>query len=218
MAKGSQSDGYLDLPAHALGDEPALGHLEDSDLPTFQSIYRDRRAHTPRSKMVRAAVLAAVLSGPFAILGALFGTGGALSTVVLVVILAPLVEEMLKVAGVLYLTEVRPWLVLSAPALVIIALCSGLVFAAIENGFYLGVITEDPTPEIVRWRWTFGPLIHGSGSLLAGIGVARMWFALDVHGRRPDFKVAAPWIITAAVLHGAYTAFAVWLELFGGGV
>lgn len=218
MAGKRRSDGYLDLPAHALGDEPALAYLENRELPTFQSIYRERRAATSRSTMLRAAVLAAVLSGPFAILGALFGTGGALSAVVLVVLFAPLVEEMLKVAGVLYLAEVRPWLVPSATALVIIALCSGLVFAAIENGFYLGVLIEDPSSEIVRWRWTFGPVIHGTGSILAGIGVARMWHSLHAHDRRPDFKVAAPWIIAATLVHGGYNAFATWLELFGGGV
>jgi hypothetical protein len=218
MARRGRSDGYLDLPAHALGDEPALAHLQDSHLPTYQSIYRERRAATSRSTMLRAAVLAATLSGPFAILGAFFGTGGALSAIVLVVLFAPLVEEMLKVAGVLYLTEVRPWLVPSAAALVIIALCSGLVFAAIENGFYLGVIIDDPSAEIVRWRWTFGPLIHGTGSLLAGIGVARMWHSLHAHDRRPDFKVAVPWVIAATLIHGGYNAFAVWLELVGGGI
>lgn len=218
MARRVKTDGYLDLPAHALGDEPALAHLQDSHLPTYQSIYRARRAATSRSTMLQAAVLAAILSGPFAVLGALFGTGGTLSGVILVVVFAPLVEEMLKVAGVLYLTEVRPWLVSSATALVIIALCSGLVFAAIENGFYLGVIIEDPSSEIVRWRWTFGPLIHGSGSLLAGIGVARMWHTLHAYDRRPDFKVAVPWIIAATLIHGGYNAFAVWLELFGGGI
>ena len=168
--------------------------------------------------MLRAAVLAAVLSGPFAILGALIGTGGALSVVFLVVVMAPLVEEMLKIAGPLYLAEVRPWLVPSARSLVLIAVCSGLVFAAIENLFYLEVIIADPTAEIIRWRWTFGPLVHGIGSLVAGIGVARMWHFLDVHNRRPDFKVAAPWIVAAAILHGGYNLFAVWLELFGGGV
>ena len=137
---------------------------------------------------------------------------------VLVVIVAPLAEEMLKVAGVLYLTEVRPWLVPSAVSLVVIAIFSGLVFASIENVFYLEVIIADPTPEIVRWRWTFGPIVHGTGSLVAGIGVARTWHSLDAHNRRPDFKVAAPWIVAAAILHGSYNLFAVWLELFGGGI
>ena len=92
-------DDYLNLPAHALGDEPALAYLGDADLPTFESIYRSRRAATPRSRMLLAAALAAVLSGPFVILGALVGTGGVLSVVLLVVVVAPLVEEMLKVAG-----------------------------------------------------------------------------------------------------------------------
>jgi RsiW-degrading membrane proteinase PrsW (M82 family) len=212
-------DDYLDLPAHALGDEPALAHLADANLPTFESIYRSRRAATPRSKMLLAAALAAFLSGPFAILGALISPEGVLgSVVILVVVFAPVIEEMLKVAGALYLAEVRPWLVPSAAALVVVAVCSGLVFAAIENAIYLGVIIGDPTPEIVRWRWTFGPLVHGSGSLLAGIGVARMWRTLDGQGGRPVFGVAAPWIIAATVLHGGYNLFATWLELFGGGV
>jgi RsiW-degrading membrane proteinase PrsW (M82 family) len=162
--------------------------------------------------------LAAVLSGPFAILGALIGSEGALSVVVLVVVFAPLVEEMLKVAGILYLAEVRPWLVPSATALVVVAVCSGLVFAAIENWLYLSVVIEDPTTEIIRWRWTFGPLVHGTGSLLAGIGVARMWRMLPNRGLRPDFKVAVGWIIAATIVHGGYNLFATWLELYGGGV
>ncbi len=214
-----EPDDYLDLPAHALGDEPALAHLVDADLPTFQSIYRARREATPPSKRLRAALAAAVLSGPFAVLGALIGPGGALaSAVILVVVFAPLVEEMLKVAGALYLTEVRPWLVPSAAALLGVAVCSGLVFAVIENGIYLGVIIEDATPEVVRWRWIFGPLVHGTGSLVAGVGVARMWRELEVSGRRPDFQMAAPWIIAATVLHGGYNLVVTWLEVFGGGV
>lgn len=213
-----KTDDYLQLPAHALGDEPALAHLGDANLPTYESIYRSRRATTPRSTMLLAMGLAAMLSGPFAILGALIGSGGALSVVILVVVFAPLVEEMLKVAGILYLAEVRPWLVPSATALVIVAVCSGLVFAAIENWLYLSVIIDDPTAEIVRWRWTFGPLVHGTGSLLAGIGVARMWRMLPTRGLRPDFKVAAGWIIAATIVHGGYNLFATWLELYGGGV
>ena len=211
-------DEYLKLPAHAMGDEPALAYLHDATLPTYESIYRSRRAATSRSTMLLALVLAAVLSGPFAILGALIGSEGALSVVILVVVFAPLIEEMLKVAGILYLAEVRPWLVPSATALVVVALCSGLVFAAIENWLYLAVIIEDPTAEIIRWRWTFGPLVHGTGSLLAGIGVARMWRMLPIQGRRPDFKVAAGWIIAATIVHGGYNLFATWLDLYGGGV
>lgn len=213
-----EPDDYLELPAHAMGDEPALAHLVDAGLPTFESIYRSRRAATPRSKMLLAMALAALLSGPFAIFGALIGSGGAFSVIILVVVLGPLVEEMLKVAGILYLTEVRPWLVPSALALVVVAVCSGLVFASIENWIYLGVIIEDPTSEIVRWRWTFGPLVHGTGSLLAGIGVARMWRMLPGNGLRPDFKAAAGWIIAATIFHGGYNLFATWLELYGGGI
>ncbi len=213
-----ENDDYLGLPAHALGDEPALAHLAGSDLPTFGSIYRSRRAATPRSAMVAAAIVAAVVSGPFAVVGALTGPGGALSAVVLVVVVAPLVEEVLKAAGALYLAEVRPWLVHSAVALVIVTVCSGLVFAAIENAMYLWVYIEDPTPEVIRWRWIFGPLVHGTGSLLAGIGAARMWLRLHSGANRPEFTVAMPWVIAAAVVHGGYNAFATWLELFGGGV
>jgi RsiW-degrading membrane proteinase PrsW (M82 family) len=218
MARAPKPDDYLNLPAHALGDEPALGHLADTGLPTFGSIYRDRRAATPNSRMWLAAVVAALLSGPFAIIGALLGPGGVVSALILVVVIGPLVEEVMKVAGALYLAEVRPWLVPSAATLIFVAVCSGLVFAAVENGFYLWLIIDDPSPEIIRWRWTFGPIIHGAGSLLAGIGVARMWERLDSSGNRSDPAVALPWILTGAAIHGAYNLFATWLELFGGGI
>ena len=101
MARAPKPDDYLELPAHALGDEPALAHLTGTGLPTFRSIYLAQRRSTPRSRMYLAAAIAAVASGPFAIVGALTGTGVALSAFVIIVVFAPLVEEMLKVAGAL---------------------------------------------------------------------------------------------------------------------
>lgn len=218
MARAPKPDDYLELPAHALGDEPALAHLTGTGLPTFRSIYLAQRRSTPRSRMYLAAAIAAVASGPFAIVGALTGTGVALSAFVIIVVFAPLVEEMLKVAGALYLAEVRPWLVPSGAALVAVAVTSALVFAAIENAAYLWIYIDDPTPEIVRWRWVFGPLVHGTGSLLAGIRVARMWRVFDAGAPRPTFSVAAPWIIAGFIVHAGYNLFATWLEVFGGGV
>ena len=93
----------------------------------------------------------------------------------------------------------------------------GLVFAAIENGVYLSVYLDDPTPEVVRWRWVFGPLVHGSGSLLAGIGIARMWSEIHRTARRPRFTVAVPWFIAAMVVHGGYNAAVTVWKLTGGG-
>jgi RsiW-degrading membrane proteinase PrsW (M82 family) len=152
------------------------------------------------------------------VLGAFFAGGGSLSLLIVVAVVAPVAEEVLKAAGALFLAEQRPWLVPAAWTLVAVTAVAGLVFAAIENAVYLWVYIDDPTPEVIRWRWVFGPLVHGTGSLLAGIGVARMWADVDRRAVPPRFTLAAPWLVAAMIVHGFYNgAVTIW-ELAGGGI
>ena len=92
-------------------------------------------------------------------------SGAGFGFLVLVLVVGPLIEELVKGAAVIHLVERRPHLVLSASVLVGIGLASGLVFAALENVWYLVVLVDDPSESLVLWRWTFGPLIHGTGSV-----------------------------------------------------
>lgn len=92
---------------------------------------------------------------------------------------------------------------------------SGMFFASVENWLYLQVFIDAPSEQIVRWRWVFGPLVHGSGSLLVGLGAARLWRRTHISDRRPGIGAAEPFIIAAAILHGSYNLTAIILEATG---
>lgn len=197
-------------PADA-ANEPALawrrGHAEGGHA------FAERWRATPSRRKWAAMGLAAVLSGPFAIASAMWQNSTAMApSVLLIVVLAPVIEETVKIAGAAYMAEQRPWLVPRPSALALVAVFSGLTFAVVENLWYLWVLIPHPTDHIVAWRWVFGPLVHGAGSLTAGIGVATMWSKALRSGRSPSFSDVQPWLITAAVWHGAYNLFAVFLE------
>ena len=209
--------GRGDEPIHweATGEEPALRWTDRSDLPTFRSIYEERSHATSPSQQWRAVLLATLVAGPFAILGAFMGAGGTASLAIVLVVatLGPLAEEMLKASGALYLVEQKPWLVPGSWVLPLITLAAGLVFAVIENLVYLNIYIPDPTPEIVRWRWIAGPLLHGGASLIAGFGIRRMWMITHRDRTAPRLRHAAPYLIAAVVVHGLYNLLVTVLEL-----
>jgi len=216
--QGIESAGSAsDEPNHweATGEEPALRWTGRTDLPTFGSIYRERLSNTTESSRWIAAGLAAVVAGPFAILGALLGAGGTASFAFLLVAIAfgPLAEEVLKASGALYLAEQRPWLVPAGWVLPLVTLVAGLVFASIENLVYLNIYISDPTQEIIRWRWIAGPLLHGTTSFIAGLGVRRMWIITNREHHVPRMRHAAPYLIAAVVVHGLYNLTVTLLEI-----
>lgn len=198
-------------------DEAALAHHgRDRGGRTWADEVARRRAETTDATRWSAIALAVVLAGPAAVIGAFVGTlvnggGFTIGIVFAVVVIGPAIEEIVKIAGALHLVERRPWLVPSAWTLPAIALAAGLVFAAIENLIYLNVYIPDPSAEIARFRWIAGPLLHGSASLLAGIGVMRQFQAQQAsHDARAIEDVGRteaarwPWFVAAWVLHGGY--------------
>lgn len=210
FARWVNTDPVSDSPD--LADEPALRWRDD--LPPRR--VEDRRESTPRWRRWLAVAAGALIAGPFAILGALFfnSTAG-VAGVLLVVVVGPVVEESMKGFAAIFMAEFRPWLVPAAAALVGMTVVSGLVFAVVENFWYLEVLIDDPSARITTVRWIFGPLVHGVGALLVGIGAARMWRRSIASGRRADFNVVRPWIVGAAIWHGGYNALATVLELTG---
>ena len=185
-------------------DEPALAWLGGT-----LAARDDAWAPAVPWRRAAAAVVAAVAAGPFAVVSALVlnsTTGLGFGALVLVVVIGPLTEELVKGAAAIHLVERRPHLVASGWVLVVIGLVSGLVFAALENVWYLVVLVDEPSRELVTWRWLFGPLVHGTGSLLVGIGAARAWRAAEPERAWPEFATIRPWIAAAAVVHGTANA------------
>jgi RsiW-degrading membrane proteinase PrsW (M82 family) len=197
-----------------LADEPALRWR--ADLPAGAETVWQRRDETPPTRRWAAVLAIALSSGPFAVAAAMVRnslSGAAL--VVLLVAVGPLIEEIVKGAGALFLAEQRPWLVPAAWTLPVVTCLSGLVFASIENWWYLEVLIDEPSRQIVRWRWVFGPIVHGTGSLIVGLGAARLWRIAMTTGRRAAFETAQPFIVTAAVFHGLYNGVALILTVLG---
>ena len=196
-----------------LADEPALAWLGGTLAG------RDD-AWTPAApwRQAAAAVAAAFAAGPFAVVSALvLNSTSALGfgALILIVVIGPLTEELVKGAAAIHLVERRPHLVASGWVLVVIGLVSGLVFAALENVWYLVILVDEPSRELVRWRWVFGPLVHGTGSVLVGIGAARAWRAAEPKRAWPEFATIRPWIVAAAVVHGTANAASLVLSALG---
>lgn len=196
-------------------DEPVLADVA-SNMRSYADDYEEQRAATPQWRRWLVAAGAVFVAGPLGVLGAFLGafaSVGSLPVVVFaVVLIGPAVEEFVKAASGFYLAEQRPWLVPSGWVLVLIVVAGGLGFAVIENWIYLTIYIEDPSEAIIRWRWIFGPLIHGSASLLAGIGVRKVWQTAHDSGTRPNAHLAFWWFVAAVALHGTYNAGAVILE------
>lgn len=199
-----------------VGDEP--GVPVHAPIPSYQDFYVSQRGSTAPAKRLLAMVAAIVFSGLAAIAGTFLGSGTASAGflgIIAVVTLGPAIEEVMKIAGILYLAERRPWLIPSWHWLILIAATSGLVFAAIENLLYINVYFPNEAADFATMRWILGPTLHITTALISSIGVARMWRNTHDQGHPPNMAIARPFLITAAVVHALYNLFAVLAEAFG---
>jgi RsiW-degrading membrane proteinase PrsW (M82 family) len=188
------------------------------DAPIYGRWLKESRDRTAESTTWIVTVALAILAGPWAVLGAIFGFQDASSGLFLVVIFGPVMEEVLKVSAPLIVVERRPSFFSSPAQLLICAFMSGLAFAAIENVLYLEVYIPDPEPGIILWRWTACVALHSGCSLIAGFGIARVWRDVWERLDRPRLQLAAPFVVAAAAIHGIYNASATaWTVIQHGG-
>jgi hypothetical protein len=207
----SQAD---ELSQHSVWDEPALtgGPAPPPEAVTYASWLTRRRAATDSAATWWTTFWAALAAGPWAILGAIMGGQGAALPVMLVLI-GPLTEEVMKIGTALLVVETRPFLFRSRSQVLLCAVAGGLVFATIENVLYLTVYIASPSADIILWRWTVCVALHTSCSFIAGLGVARVWSRTWRDLSRPRLEGSFPFLIAAVVVHGAYNGMALLFEL-----
>jgi hypothetical protein len=187
---------------------PECGH---NDAMTYAQWLADAQARVTNAQSWIIAAVLALLGGPLAVVGTLWAMGDALA----IIIVGPTAEEILKVVAVVMLVEIRPHLIRFAVQIPLIAIGSAVGFAVIENLLYLNVYIPNPPPGLVLWRWTICIALHVGCTAIASIGVLRAWKAGNAAGKPPDATAILPWLVAAIILHGAYNAFAVALELTG---
>lgn len=223
---GLQPDvGHLaadDLAEHSVWDEPGVSPELAGKAPVGAATYAawlgERRAAATKGRSWAVTLLTALVAGPLAILGTFLGgssSGVALGAtgIMGVVVFGPLLEEVMKNASALWIVESRPYLFSSRCQIAICTLASGAVFAVMENLLYLHVYVSDPSPQLVRWRWTVCVALHMGCALVAGLGTMRIWQNTMQSLARPHLSQGAPYLAAAIVLHGTYNALATLLEL-----
>lgn len=206
-----EKTGEEEALAHGIWEEPALREAaRAAGGPSYAGWLAAGVARTGLARSWAITALLALVAGPWAIL-ATFLQGGAGSGgfgLVLLVVVGPLVEEVLKISAALMAVERRPYLFKSGAQILAGALASGLVFAAIENVIYLKVYVSDPPATLVAWRWSVCVALHAGCSLVAGLGVRKVWMTSMREGSRPSPPLASGYLTLAALIHGAYNLFA----------
>lgn len=213
---GLQQAGSSPDAENSVWDEPGLSKELAGDVPqdaiTWFAWYQDQviRTSAAKSWLVTAAI--AFVSGICAIGGALILQPSLQGSFVLAVIAAPITEEIMKIALAIWVVEKCPWLFKSSVQILVCGLAAGLAFAAIENLVYLHIYIDDPPASLVRWRWTICVLLHTGCSVIASLGVVKIWQQFQIHKRLPALVDGATWLTVAMCVHGAYNLSAIVME------
>lgn len=212
-----------DSVEHTVWDEPALSGDLSGPPPEGQLTYarwlEKQIAATSEADAWRTTLLVALAAGPWGVVGAMWSqmTAGsvAFSGMLAAVILAPVTEEITKVAAALWVVEKRPFRFKRKSQILLCAAAGGLIFAAIENVIYLAVYNPGGGPAYAAWRWIVCTALHVTCSTITGVGLAQIWHDAITGRRRPELAIGMPMFTVAMVLHGLYNAAATLAEVSG---
>jgi RsiW-degrading membrane proteinase PrsW (M82 family) len=162
-----------------------------------------------------------VLALYFAIAGGMLGIVGAFveelrsgGSALLIIFSAPVIEEVLKPAGI-YLFLVRwPHALRNQLQLASLTAVSGLTFGLVESAVYVTLYFPDESQGFFVYRFTVTVALHAVASFIAGLGVNPGlvdWAA----GRTPFPRTTLVAFGVAIALHAAYNTTALALGLSG---
>lgn len=168
----------------------------------------DKRAKCTLSGNLAVTLLAALAAGPLAIVGVFMTGRQTIFAILYGVLFAPVIEELLKQSGMIFLLEKKPYRLFSGWQFIIAAIISAALFSTIENLIYIHVYVDpkslnDPL-AFACFRWTVCMLLHISCSVIASLGLIRVWKRQLMDGRAADLAHAFVPFAAAMVLHGAY--------------
>ncbi len=208
-----QQPGELEQLRDSVTAEPALPQYADASEWNRWLAAR-RQQCTPLGDMA-VTLAVALLSGPFAILGAMLsGRQGAVG-LLYVVVFAPVVEELLKQSGMTYLLEQKPYRVFATWQFLFAGAAAGLSFGAIENLVYIYVYAPGTVRDIenfAAFRWAVCVPVHVVCAMVASLGLARAWKRQSRQGGPVELTAAFGWFIAAMVLHGSYNLAATFIK------
>ena len=194
-------------------DEPTysveLGGQVPENALTYEKFLAEQLEATSAFESWFATGVIAAFSGILAIAGAFLSESsnfGFSSTVefIAIAVFAPVIEEVMKTALLLWGVEQKPYLFRSPSQLMLAGAISGLVFAAVENVIYLTVYIEKPDLFIILWRWTVCVGLHTTTTLIATIGLVKIWRRVMRTGQFAKAEIGARYLLIAILVHGVY--------------
>jgi RsiW-degrading membrane proteinase PrsW (M82 family) len=196
----------LEAMRDSLAGEPALSqHYDPAEWTRW---IREKRARCTTLGSLGVTLLAAVLGGPFAVIGAIISGHQGAGPVVYTILFAPVVEELLKQSGMTFVLEMKPYRVFAAWQFVFAAVVSGFAFGAIENLVYMGRFAAMLSPEdlvrLIAYRWAVCTPLHIVCATIASLGLVRAWKRQLRLGGAADLAAASPFFAAAMALHGLY--------------
>lgn len=156
----------------------------------------------------------ALVGGLFAVVGAFIEEARS-GSLLLAFVVAPVIEEVLKPSGIIWLLEKRPHYLLSAAHVVVLCVVGALVFATLENLVYIYLYAPGQGAGFVRWRLLACTTLHLVCSAVVGVGLGRQLVRMRRQNLDFDLENSLPFLIAAIVLHGAYNAAVTLLESAG---
>lgn len=156
------------------------------------------------------AFLIAISGGVFGVLGAIIQELSQASLLVAFVA-APMIEEVMKPAGVYILLVRWPKVLTSRIYTAFLAALGGLSFAVIENVLYLQFYFPEHTQTLVVFRYSAGLTMHVVSSFILGFGINQKLLA-SVRGEVPLLKGNKKFFFIPMILHSLFNIMAVLAE------
>lgn len=209
---GSPPSELEDLRDSVTG-EPALPR--HCDAGRWSRWLTRRRSRCSLAGNLSVTLAAALLGGPFAIFGALFTPQQGIGHLVYPIVFAPIIEELLKQSGMIYLVEKKPYRVFAGWQFVFAAVVSALTFATIENVVYVQVhslqASAGDVARLAHFRWIVCTSMHVLCTAIASAGMIRVWRKQLRQGRPAELSDAFGFFAAAMVVHGLYNTWAIFL-------
>jgi hypothetical protein len=209
-----KSPAEIDMLRDSVLSEPSLDpetrRQVRGGFPEFRDWLLEKKARVGTGALVVVTLLAGIAGGPYSIIGALLqgGVQHPLFFWFYAIVMGPVVEEMLKQSGALFLLERRPWWLKSGWQFPVIALISAALFATIENWIYIAGPLQDlkgeAFTEAVNFRWRYCTVLHIGCSLLASVGMWCVWRRQVRDGAPAQLHHGYRWIVAAVVCHALY--------------
>jgi len=201
----------MDSIRDSVENEPAL--TLDAKSKHLGKWIAEKKAQCSTMGNLSYTAVAALIGGPFAVLGAFMAGQHGIFGVVYIILFGPVIEELLKQSGMVFLLEKRPWRIFTLWQFVFCAAVSALIFASIENLLYIHLYSADmniaDTEYFAKFRWTVCTALHVCCSVIASMGLIKVWKKQLTDGRPADLSVAYPYFLIAMIIHGCYNFVAV---------